>query len=223
MGAFDIAIRITGIIEARQALGALLRTAEDIDDESWWVGTVVQYSAFLEYGTARMRARPYFRPALRRAAAKFSSAEVRTVAPEVTGLGRQEVVPGREEFTARFKGAPGTKKLGAAKVSGAMPARRANKLGSFDMSPSNKNAPVSQMVVALREASPEAFAAVLEKEVKQMIKSKGLIDTGNLRASFVAAPTLPKLRAESLEKIPITAESDDGRVVRREDIVNLES
>lgn len=220
MGALDVVIRVSGLIEARQALGALVQVAENIEESGdWWVGTVVQYSAYLEYGTARMRPHPYFRPALRRAASKIGGADIHEVSPGgVAGLGRQEVVPGREEFTARFSGAPSPAKLGGVTPGGVSPATRANKLGSFEMSPAKRNPPVKRMVAALEGVSPRSFAFLLEREVKEMIRRKGLIDTGNLRASFVAAPSLPRMKAESLQKIDIAAGG-----TRREDIVNLEA
>lgn len=213
-------VRMSGLAEARAVFATLQSVAENIEEAGdWWVGTVVQYSSYLEWGTAKMRPRPYFRPALRRAAAKFGGAEIHEVAPGgVAALGRQEIVPGREEFTARFSGAPSSTKLGGAVPGGVSPATRAHKLGSFEMSPAKRNPPVKRMVAALEGVSPRAFAFLFEREVKQMIRRKGLIDTGNLRASFVAAPSLPRMKAESLQKIDIAAGG-----TRREDIVNLDS
>lgn len=34
------------------------------DDTTWHVGTAVEYSIFLEYGTSKMDPKPFFRPAL---------------------------------------------------------------------------------------------------------------------------------------------------------------
>jgi len=41
-------------------------------DRYWIVAAGTEYAAFLEHGTARMAARPYFRPAAERIARKFA-------------------------------------------------------------------------------------------------------------------------------------------------------
>lgn len=43
-----------------------------VRDRYWIVAAGTEYAAFLEHGTARMAARPYFRPAAERIAKKFA-------------------------------------------------------------------------------------------------------------------------------------------------------
>lgn len=47
-------------------------TFDKIDDLTASVGSAIAYAAYLEYGTSRMAARPYFRPAVQRIEDKFN-------------------------------------------------------------------------------------------------------------------------------------------------------
>jgi len=69
------------------------------------------------------------------------------------------------------------------------------------------------------------LAFALEREVKQTIREKGLIDTGNLRGSIVAAPTLPRMKEESLRTIPLFTQPTSGRgqLIDRASITDTES
>ena len=164
-------IRTVGLLRIYNALSGLVEAAEAEHD--WWVGTVVTYSAFLEFGTRKMPARPFFQPAILRVARKLGAdheVKARTVGQRMSGRSLWALMVGDERGLV-------------AKV---------------------------------------AFS--LEREVKVVIREKGLILTGNLRGSIVAAPTLPVMREESLKTLPLFYEvPGQYRLHDRSSIVDLES
>lgn len=167
------AMRTLGLAQLTRTLNTVIDAAQEAEG-TWWVGTVVVYSSFLEFGTARMTAKPFFQPA-------------------ILAVGRQ-----MENVTPRTIG----------------------------RDPKNGRALWGLMVSDSEDGSlARTVAFALEREVKQQIKRKGLIDTGNLRASIVAAPALPRMKRESLQKLPkqIVVETEDGgtRTVDRDEIVDL--
>lgn len=172
-GAGGLAMRTAGLAQLTRTLNTIVDAAQHAEGQ-WWVGTVVVYSSFLEFGTARMPAKPFFQPAVLKVGRDLDN-----VTPKTIG---EDPKSGRSLW-------------------GLMVSDSAD--GTL--------------------ARTVAFA--LEREVKQQIKAKGLIDTGNLRASIVAAPSLPRMKAESLEKLPsqIVVETEDGgtRTVDRDEIVEL--
>jgi predicted house-cleaning noncanonical NTP pyrophosphatase (MazG superfamily) len=99
-----------------------------------FVGTAVEYSVYVEYGTSKMDPRPYFRPALAEARGN---------------------IPG---FIA-----------------------------------DNTNKTVASIDSA--DEFVETVALALERRVKEIITRKGLIDTGNLRASIRAVDEQTELLA----------------------------
>jgi len=59
-----ISIRLTGIREGLLGLARLRDGAEAVSRTGLTVGSRLGYSGYVEYGTRRMRARPYLRPAV---------------------------------------------------------------------------------------------------------------------------------------------------------------
>lgn len=131
----DAGLDIEGLDEARASLEALADGDFDADSDTWWIGTVVRYAPFLEFGTVKMVAKPFFRPAVQR--------------------------------VKRWWGAGGA--MGGI-------SNRLERQMTFTLD-------------AMAEVTLEQVAFRLEREVKNLIKTKGLIDTGNLRDSIAAAPS----------------------------------
>lgn len=129
-------IQTAGLAQLIGVLGEMRDAAES--EVPWWVGTVVVYAPFLEFGTAKMMARPFWKPA------------VLQVAREMVGRGVKARRVAQQED--------------------------GRKLYSLIMTGKEDSSFTREL----------AFR--LERAVKQQIRRKGLIDTGNLRASVMAAP-----------------------------------
>ncbi len=56
----------TGVSELASELDRLSRAAAQQNAHDWWVGTIVEYAIYPEFGTRFMLARPAFREAIRR-------------------------------------------------------------------------------------------------------------------------------------------------------------
>jgi len=123
MADFDLELEgLQNVIESLNDLEA------DLDsDQTFLVGTAVEYAIYLELGTSDMDPKPFFRPALGELRAK-----------------------GVEAFVAEHN---------------------RTTVGALDN--------IDQVVAAV--------ALTLERRIKEIIRDKGLIDTGTLRASIVAA------------------------------------
>lgn len=164
-------IRTVGLGRLFDALTSMIEAAEREGD--WWVGTVVRYSSFIEFGTSKMRARPYFQPSILRVARRLDFAKARTIGDRKRGRSMWAVMVDPDAET-------------------------------------DSDSPLA-----------ERLALELEREVKETIKEKGLIDTGHLRASIVAAPTLPRMKRESFNSMSSTATSRrTGETVARSEIVD---
>lgn len=86
-------------------------------------------------------------------------------------------------------------------------ARRAGGV-AMAMARESRGAGMLQLIVTSEEDGYVArLSFELERLVKQWIRIRGLIDTGNMRASFVAAPTLPEMKRASREHV-----ADDAQV-----------
>lgn len=76
MSAINVAARIAGAGHVVQALEGAIDAAEEAE---WVVGTNVEYSVYVEFGTSRQAAQPYLRPAVESAQRKseriFSQAD----------------------------------------------------------------------------------------------------------------------------------------------------
>lgn len=103
-----MAITITGAKEAQAATQRLADGCEVAGRTSVVVGASARYAKYVEYGTRRMRARPYLRPALeaverslrgRLVAALPQGAQ--PVAAALTGLGREAVVQAQRVVPVR--------------------------------------------------------------------------------------------------------------------------
>jgi hypothetical protein len=122
----DFDLGLDGFEEAINELDDLEDDA--VTTETYTVGTAVFYATFLEFGTSKMDAKPFFRPVID---------EVRR--NRVEGFIADNTVTTVEA------------------------------LGDID-----------QVLKAL--------ALAMERRIKEVIRTKGLIDTGTLRASIVAVP-----------------------------------
>lgn len=131
------AIQLSGFSRLMSAFQAAQEWA-DRQGDHWWVGTVVHYAPYLEFGTSRIRARRYFRNAVKRTARRTASARIQRA------LGKDVGLPGPD---------------------------------SPDLT--------------------KVLAFALEEEVRDEIRRQGLIDTGNLRGSFAAGPTLSEEKSKS--------------------------
>lgn len=83
----------TGVDRLTAGLLGLAVAAER--EEDWWVGTSLFYARFVEFGTAKMGARPFFRPAIQRVRAgrllplppQSGSSDPETMYEELVGEG----------------------------------------------------------------------------------------------------------------------------------------
>lgn len=122
----DLGVDLQGLEELESQLAE--QQARWSGGGMWVVGTAVEYSVFLEYGTSKMDPKPFFRPALNE---------------------------------ARWKGIP-----------------------QFIDDHTRKDP--DDITSAPELVQTLAFA--LERRVKEIITTRGLIDTGTLRASVQAVP-----------------------------------
>jgi len=122
----DFSLGLDGI---EQAIDEIDDTIDDLEsDQRYVVGTGVEYAIYLESGTSKMDAKPFFRPAIN---------EVRIQG--VDGFIRHNTRTSVEELETT-------------------------------------------------DDVLKVLALALERRIKEIITQKGLIDTGTLRASVVAAP-----------------------------------
>lgn len=131
----------SGIQSLQHSFQRFIDAAHGLEEEEWWVGTVVEYAIYHEFGTRRMRARPWFRPAIRKVRLRF---------------GAGAAIDSRKLWQDILAGRPGLVRT---------------------------------------------IALELEREAKQEIRRKGLIDTGNMRASVTAAPTKQDAASESERRV----------------------
>lgn len=139
--------RIAGVAALENALTGLISHAESARE--WYVGTVVEYAPYLEFGTSKMDPHPYFKPAMIQLATRLKIGRS-------TAAGWQEIHAGSD---------------------------------------------IWKLLVGSEAGPVQKIAFALEGEVKKVIREKGLIDTGNLRASISAAPTLAKVYQVSQENL----------------------
>lgn len=135
----------SGIDKLKDTLDGMQEAARK--NRTWWVGTIVFYGPFLEFGTRKFAAKPFFRPAIFRVARRIEGVTARS---------------GGETF---------------------------------------KGQAMFNLLVDGDKSIARSVAQELEREIKKMIKQKGLIDTGNLRASITSAPGEGRMERISRENL----------------------
>lgn len=88
-----------GIDGLKGALDGMAAAAEN--NRSWWVGTIVFYAPFLEFGTRKFPAHPFFQPAIFQVASRLENVTARSSGERFSGRAMFNLLVDGDKSVAR--------------------------------------------------------------------------------------------------------------------------